>query len=270
MTGADKPADDPAGGPTARPGARSSPRSSPRDRARDEIVAGLDGRLRRTETVVSESADLLAQALPRIDDLGQRVGELTGRLDELAGSRAPAAPPNPPVCWPELTAEQARTEWERLAAWVATVLGPWYEPTRGQLPDCWARHRRAVLHLSWLRTAYAAAYAPGAPAHAAAEWHTRWLPAALEQVVTAIPHRWCRPGEHQVLDEHDISNPTRPAEPHEAGYRNQTVPLAGDPTGPRHWGPHFDQAAAADVAGREGAQQQQARAAEPGQDGPTS
>lgn len=258
--------DEPTGGQPARPGARSNPRTSPRDRARDEIVAGLDSRLRRTEANVAESVDLLAQALPRIDDLGQRIGEVTGRLDEVAGSRPPTAPPNPPVHWPELTAEQARTEWERLAAWVATVLGPWYEPTRGELPDCWARHRRAVLHLSWLRTAYTAAYASDAPAHAAAEWHTRWLPAALEQVAAAIPRRRCRPGEHQVLDEHDISNPTRPAEPDEAGYRNQTVPLADDPTHPRHWGPHWEQASAADVAARERAEQAR-EAGEHGQTG---
>ena len=237
----------------ARP-ARSSPRSSPRDRARDEIVAALDGRLRRTETVVGESADLLSQALPRIDDLTERVGEVTGRLDQLAGTRPPAPPPNPPVCWPELTAERARTEWERLAAWVATVLGPWYEVTRGQLPDCWPRHRLAVMHLSWLRTAYTAAYASDAAAHAAGEWHTRWYPAALEHIAYAIPRRWCRPGEHQVLDENDMNTPTRPAEPHEQGYRNQTVPLAGDPTGPRHWGPHWEHACAEDVAARERAE----------------
>lgn len=249
----------------APPGPGWRPRANPRDRARDEIVAALDARVRRLNETATESADLLAQALPRIDTLAERVGELTGRVDELAGQvvgAEPAAPPpNPPVHWPELSAEQARAEWDRLASWVAYVLGPWYQVTRGQLPDCWALHPRAVITLSWLRTAYVAAYTPNGRPDAAAEWHTRWLPAALAQLEAAVPQQWCRPDTHLVFDAHGRRNrATRPAEPHEAenlgpGRPAASVPLSDDVTGPRYWGRYTDQAITEDVERRRRAEQ---------------
>lgn len=248
-----------------RPAPRGSGRGSrpgPRDRARDEIVAALDARVRRLQETASGSADLLSQALPRIDSLGERVGELAGRVDELAGAEPAAPPPNPPVHWPELSAEQARLEWDRLASWVAEVLGPWYRITRGQLPDCWALHPRAVLTLSWLRTAYTAAYTATSRPDAAAEWHSRWLPAALAQIEAAIPEQWCRPDTHLVYDPQNRRNrASRPPEPHErpdtspGGPPPSNMPVADDVTGPRFWGRYADQAITEDLERRRRAEQ---------------
>lgn len=231
------------------PGRRA--RSNPRDRARDELLVALDARGRRLNEAVAEHADLLGQALPRIDTLGERLGELTGRVDELADAEPAPAPPNPPVYWPELSAERARTEWDRLASWIVDVLEPWYGITRGQLPDCWALHPRAVVTLSWLRTAYVAAYQPTARPDAAAEWHTRWYPAALTDIAAAIPERWCRPGTHGVYSTtEERGHVTRPAEPHESTRPGDMVPVIRDPSRPRFWGGFCDRAIAEDQARR--------------------
>lgn len=249
--------DDRAGGAGDQPqGPGRWARANPRDRARDELLAGLDARVRRMNETVTESADLLSQALPRIDTLGDRVGELTGRVDELAGAEPAPPPPNPPVHWPELSAERARTEWDRLASWVVDVLQPWYGITRGQLPDCWALHPRAVLTLSWLRTAYVAAYLPTARPDAAAEWHTRWYPAALADIATAIPGSWCRPNTHQIYSASERREyVTRPAEPHESGRRpGDTIKVIDDPAHQRHWGPYCDQAINQDLEQRRSAE----------------
>ncbi|OLM28265.1 hypothetical protein Ae717Ps2_6604c [Pseudonocardia sp. Ae717_Ps2] len=236
----------------ATPGPGRRARANPRDRARDELLAALDARGRRLDETVAEHADLIGQALPRIDTLGERLGELTGRVDELAGAEPAPPPPNPPVHWPELTAERARTEWDRLAGWIAEILQPWYGITRGELPDCWALHPRAVVTLSWLRTAYVAAYLPTARPDAAAEWHTRWYPAALTEVDAAIPAAWCRPGIHRVYAPNERRDwTTRPAEPHES--TTGTVKVITDPTSQRYWGQFCDQAIREDLARRSAA-----------------
>ncbi len=91
MTGTDDTADPPSATPRPRP--------SGGDRARDEMIADIDARLRRyiktsddrlstVEATVSESAGLLAEALPRVDDLAEAMAELTGRLaDQVVTNR---------------------------------------------------------------------------------------------------------------------------------------------------------------------------------------
>ncbi len=232
--------------------------TSPR---RDRIVSELAGEIRaaradvaRLAGVVADNADLLAQVLPRVAGLDDAVAALGGRVDALADT-APAAAAVAPAAWPALSAEQAAAEWEALAGWVATVLGPFYETTRAQLPDCWARHPPAVIELVWLRRTYTAAHAPDAPATAAAEWHTRWRRDALTNIAAHIPKRWCRPGEHYV-HEHDRPHPT-PTEqppqrhPHTPGRRPDPTDLRvgadGEITHPRYWQAGYRAAADTDL-----------------------
>jgi hypothetical protein len=108
----------------------------------------------------------------------------------------PESPATRPVHWPTLPADEAGERWHELGDWVADILVDWYELTRGRLPDCWPRHRPAVVELSWLRTCYAQAYSENADAHLAAEWNTRWRRAALDNIAAAISKDWCRPGQH--------------------------------------------------------------------------
>ena len=101
--------------------------------------------------------------------------------EELAARRTLGMAPEPPGpwCWPLMDAETRAAAWGALARWAGEVLAPWHGLTRRDLPDCWPAHRRAVLELTWLRHTHLAAHAAKAPPHLAAEFHARWLPAAL-------------------------------------------------------------------------------------------
>ena len=269
---------------TATAGAAGGPASSPR---RDQMLSELAGELRaardehrrdvdqlRTDltglsTLIGENADLLAQVLPRVSDLDVELGQLADRLDSLAGIVAAipgaaggAAQDAALVDWPSLSAEAAAAEWQALGDWIAGVLGPFYELTRDQLPDCWPLHRPAVLELVWLRRTYIAAHRPDALPSAAADWHTRWRREALANIATAISNKWCRPGEHWV-DRFDRRQDGAPApqrlapprpRPHVPGQRpgpeNANVGLGGEISTPQHWGPAFQSAATADIEWR--------------------
>ncbi len=203
MTGPD-PHDQPAepGGPARSPLSRAQ--------ARDELLARLAAQVRTRqatterrlgvlEATTAESADLLAQALPRIDGALDQLAALTAHLD---------GDPVAPVCWPTLTVEEAAGVWAQLADWIDDVLVGWYGITRAQLPDCWALHRPVVLELTWLHTTYREAHTPGARAGLAADWHTRWRPAALAAIIAAADVDsgplgvGCYPGHH-----HDPTSP---------------------------------------------------------------
>ena len=273
------PPDSPPGRP--QQGARAGGRP-PRPGGRDQVVADLDAHLQATRRELGERLDaiaadlavtrrttssttgLVAEALPRLADVAGEVAELRGRVDELAAA-APPDPKTPPVCWPALSAADADNAWNALAGWVADVVGPWYQLTRGQLPDCWALHRPVVLELSWLHTCWQDAYLAQSRPAAAAEWHARWRAAALANIGAAIPAQLCRPapdrpGDHLVpqLDSFrdQPSNPYGPPPgtpappPAPPGPGRDFTNPADQVTAPPFWGPHLEQAKTADLDGR--------------------
>lgn len=219
-------------------------------------------------TLVGENADLLGQVTPRVGDLDVELADLAQRLDALATAIAAAAGSEDDaalVDWPSLSADDADAEWQALGDWVANVLGPFYELTRSQLPDCWPLHRPAVLELVWLRRAYVAAHRPDAAPSAAADWHTRWRREALTNIATAIPDKWCRPGEHWVSRhererERYSGRPPAPPAPHVPGQRPgpelHSVGPGGEISTPQHWGPSYHAGVAADLAWRRQRDQQ--------------
>jgi hypothetical protein len=203
MTGPDQPTDRESQQSVA---ARSpqTPAPGTRAQARDELLARLAAQVRIAQTATerrldvleattAESADLLAQALPRIDTALDQLAALAERLDD-----APLAP----ISWPTLTVAEAATVWAQLADWIESVLVGWYGITRAQLPDCWALHRPVLHELTWLHTTYREAHTPGARAALSADWHTRWRPAALAAITAATDPTLgavasgCRPGHH--------------------------------------------------------------------------
>jgi hypothetical protein len=169
-------------------------RAARADERRD--VAQLQAELGRIAGLLGENADLLAQTLPRVTALDADLAGLAARVDDLTAATPTAGVAG--VDWPALSADAAAAEWDALATWIADVLGPFYQLTRAQLPDCWALHPPAVIELVWLRRAYVAAHAPDAAPAAAGEWHTRWRRDALTNIAAAIPTTWCRPGEHYL------------------------------------------------------------------------
>lgn len=115
-----------------------------------------------------DTARLIAETIPRLADIDDRLAHAEGQVAQLLDEPNPSRNP-PPVHWPTLPAAEAEQRWTELAEWVATILVDWLDLTRGQLPDCWPRHRPAVLELSWLRSSYLHAYLPASPPHIAAE-----------------------------------------------------------------------------------------------------
>lgn len=248
-----------------------------------DLLADLDRRataqgdaLDRLGETVTESTDLLAQTLPRLDTLAEQVAELRGHTTGAGGTTSGSDDgPVRGVVWETLTADQAVEEWTRLAAWVADVLGPWYDWRRGHLPDCWALHRPVVRRLSALHTAYLAAHTgPAASAAASADWHDRWLPHTQGLIIAEEPLassrrklnersglEWnCEPGRHDGADATgrplvtDDGRPltgkvTRKA-PVKDRHGSDTIQVVWDPIHPDHWGPFWRRAVDQDVAQR--------------------
>lgn len=126
--------------------------------------------------------------------LAGQVEALKGRVGDIAGLVDVGAPSGRQVTdWMSLSTDDAAARLLRLADWIEGVLVDGYYVTRRQLPDCWALHRPAVIHLLWLEDTYSAAYGEEAIPLAAAEWNTRWRPAGLELLREVVPTRLCRP-----------------------------------------------------------------------------
>jgi hypothetical protein len=143
--------------------------------------------------------DLAAQ-LAEIGEAGAAQGELLDRLDQAVAALSdqvasligvgegdgpgyrPAAAPR----WWLLDDDQRQAAASRLASWVATVYVPGYGILAAQLPACWAAHPLCLYTLDWLSELHSLAYLqPRRTAGllaAQAEWQTRLLPAAVDQM----------------------------------------------------------------------------------------
>ena len=200
---------------------------------------------RHTHLAAAVSEDLA----PKVDALQQLVteelGQLRGDVDTLlADRRSEDNTVNPPVDWTALTAGQAAEQWPILAAWIGEVLVPWCEWTRNELPDCWALHRPVVVELSWLRTTHVAAYLPKAPAHLAAEWHTRWRPASLTGIKELTKE--CQPTKHNPRNGQTLTLPSS----REPGENLGAPATRSQPALPRYWWGFYVHAYHADLAHR--------------------
>lgn len=162
----------------------------------ERLITDLGARVAEVRRDLRDTTGVVAEVLPRLGDLERGQADLAQQVELLLDEEP--APRNAPVHWPTLRAEDAQRRWHELADWAEQVLVPWYRLTRGQLPDCWALHPRAVIELSWLLTCYTEAYLARSNPNLAAEWHTRWLRDALANIAAATPTTWCEPGRHNV------------------------------------------------------------------------
>lgn len=102
------------------------------------------------------------------------------------------------VDWSSLDRAAAGREWDRLYQWLDTWLVPTYEIQVRQLMPCWTYHPRVREELSWLRVCWTQAYKrPSASGSAAGEWHTRWLPAALQNIREHFKLTLCSQAHHR-------------------------------------------------------------------------
>lgn len=198
----------------------------------------------------------IAEILPRLHDLEDRVAALTARVapgpsatvppDDATGPGAAAESPaaesatdaptlTPAVGWDQMDRAAAEQAWAALAEFVDTVLHRQYQLTRLQIPDCWALHPRMVREIAWLRTTYldAGTAEPDEPT-AAMPWHIRCIPGFLINVADAVDPRECRPGIHR-LTEAEVSRFVVAGQT--ARREGSPAPLLTDETG--HDRPHL-------------------------------
>jgi hypothetical protein len=98
------------------------------------------------------------------------------RLNKLAALFGADGPPDldeieGPLRWPDLTADDASTEWHELRAWVERLLERFPHLDHHVIPLCWWRHNSHVEALAALRDHERICYSESSPATAAVDWH---------------------------------------------------------------------------------------------------
>ena len=122
------------------------------------------------------------QALAAVDALGRRVDALTAPPPVDQARYSPAAAPK---WWKP--ADPGRGEAiARLRSWVDRVYRPGYGYLAAGLGECWEQHPLCLYILDWLSELWSVLYLAPARTQASlasqAEWHTRLLTAASEQL----------------------------------------------------------------------------------------
>jgi hypothetical protein len=145
-------------------------------------VASLAGQLK--DTTASHT-----QTLAALDGLDRQVAGLAAKIDaddSADGGNAPGyQPPAAPKFWKP--GGPARDQAiGKLRAWVEQVYRPGYGHLAASLGDCWEQHPLCLYVLDWLSELWSVLYlaparTPGTLA-GQAEWHTRLLAAAAEQL----------------------------------------------------------------------------------------
>jgi hypothetical protein len=129
------------------------------------------------------------QALAALDGLDRQVASLTAHGAHAAdgGDQDAAAyqPPAAPKLW-KLDGPARDAAIGKLRAWVEQVYRPGYGHLAASLGDCWEQHPLCLYVLDWLSELWSVLYlaparTPGTLA-GQAEWHTRLLTAAAEQL----------------------------------------------------------------------------------------
>ena len=176
--------------------------------AHAEQIGGLDARetehhqdiAARVRALAADVAALTSQAhgidatltshtavLDGLDGLGNQVALLADRLALMNGTSDGAQyQPMPPPRWWKLTGAEREHAVDRLAAWVNQIYRPGYGRLAAALPSCWREHPVCLYTLDWLSELWSVLYLnpdrnPAALV-AQAEWQTRLLPAAADQM----------------------------------------------------------------------------------------
>jgi hypothetical protein len=129
--------------------------------------------------------------LASLDDLDAQIAKLATHLADLAADSeedddTDRYQPVPPPRWWKLSGPERATALDRLRAWVDQIYRPGYGQLAATLPPCWERHPVCLYTLDWLSelwsVLYLASQRDGPVLAAQAEWHTRLLPAAADQM----------------------------------------------------------------------------------------
>jgi hypothetical protein len=124
------------------------------------------------------------ETLAALDGLDRQVAELAANADREDG-RTAYQPSAAPKFW-KLDDPARSQAIDKLRAWVDQVYRPGYGYLASSLGECWAQHPLCLYILDWLSELWSVLYL--APTRTAgtlagqAEWHTRLLAAAAEQL----------------------------------------------------------------------------------------
>ncbi len=156
-----------------------------RMRALTADVAALTSQANGIDAAVAHHAAILGG----LEELGRQVEVLADRLamTNSAGTEEAAQyQPVPPPRWWKLSGPHREAALDRLTAWVEQIYRPGYGRVAAALPSCWREHTPCLYALDWLSELWSVLYLdPGRTAAtlaAQAEWQTRLLPAAAEQM----------------------------------------------------------------------------------------
>lgn len=136
--------------------------------------------------------------LDALNGLDVQVATLAERLTRLdmiePGDDSGQYQPVPPPRWWRLSGPDQQTAIDRLSAWVEHIYQPGYGRIAAALPPCWQQHPTCLYTLDWLSELWSVLYLSPARSPAVlaaqAEWQTRLLPAAAEQM--ALETRGCQ------------------------------------------------------------------------------
>ena len=161
------------------------------DQRQASDTRALGERIASLSTLASELKDTTAghaQMLAALDGLDRQVADLAAKAsgDATGGKETPGyQPPSAPRFW-QLDGTARDEAVARLRAWVEQVYRPGYGHLAARLGDCWEQHPLCLYILDWLSELWSVLYlAPDRTAGTLAgqaEWHTRLLAAAAEQL----------------------------------------------------------------------------------------
>jgi hypothetical protein len=129
-----------------------------------------------------------AEALAALDGLHRQVADLAAKASGHApgdGDASAYQPSAAPRFW-KLAGPARDQAIGRLRAWVEQVYRPGYGHLAASLGDCWEQHPLCLYILDWLSELWSVLYLAPARTQGTlagqAEWHTRLLAAAAEQL----------------------------------------------------------------------------------------
>jgi hypothetical protein len=150
---------------------------------------------------MKNSLDDQAEVIAGLQDLDDKVASLAGRLDEIAPADDPVQrgyQPSPSPRFWKLDGEARDEAIARLRGWVEHVYQPGYGVLAASLGSCWEQHSMCLYALDWLSELWSVLYLQPQRTTSTlagqAEWQTRLLTAAAEQMATETAR--C---EHSVL-----------------------------------------------------------------------
>jgi hypothetical protein len=173
----------------------------------------LKERITTLASLVNDLKDTTAShagALAALDGLDRQVADLAAKaaVGDSGGTAPGYQPSAAPKLW-KLDGPARDQAISKLRAWVEQVYRPGYGHLAASLGDCWEQHPLCLYLLDWLSELWSVLYlAPGRTAGTLAgqaEWHTRLLTAAAEQL--ARETRGCGHGTGRHLS---TATATRP------------------------------------------------------------